>query len=188
MAGDSCYEMLHTFNYLYVRLIACGTNFQQFLMHRYFRAVRSNTLPPSVPAGCAKLRGSRDWFPAGLYMPFGRPQNAIRSSCRENVGNRGQDLIFQIKSCCRRRRECIGIRANCGKYLYSPHFLCYCFLSSDAGIQTAYTAPPETSPDSPSASLPTKQFISCRQTYECDQQSDCVGQCQHDEHSYCKPE
>lgn len=106
----------HTFNYLYVRLIACGTNFQQFLMHRYFRAVRSNTPPPSVPAGCAKLRGSRDWFPAGLYMPFGRPQNAIRSSYRENVGNRGQDLIFQIKSCCRRRRECIGIRANCGKH------------------------------------------------------------------------
>ncbi len=57
-------------------------------------------------------------------MPFGRPQNAIRSSYRENAGNRGQDLIFKIKSCCRRRHECIGIRANCGKYLYSPHFHC----------------------------------------------------------------
>ena len=85
-------------------------------------------------------------------MPIGRPQNAIRSSYRENAGNRGQDLIFKIKSCCRRRRECIGIRANCGKYLYSPHFLCCCFLSSGAGIQTEYTALPETSPDSPSAS------------------------------------
>ena len=110
-------------------------------MHRYFRAVRSNTPPPSVPAGCAKLRGSRDWFPAGLYMPFGRPQNAIRSSYRENVGNRGQDLIFQIKSCCRRRRECIGIRANCGKYLHVPCFFSYGFLASGPDSEMAYTAP-----------------------------------------------
>ena len=132
----------HTFNYLYVRLIACGTNFQQFLMHRYFRAVRSNTPPPSVPAGCAKLRGSRDWFPAGLYMPFGRPQNAIRSSYRENVGNRGQDLIFQIKSCCRRRRECIGIRAKCVKSPSLPSVFFYSFLAKCPDFSPTDIAPP----------------------------------------------
>ena len=74
-------------------------------------------------------------------MPFQNPQNALRNSCRENVGNRGQDLIHKIKSCCRRRPECIGIRTNCGKYLYSPHILCYCFLASGADSETAYMIP-----------------------------------------------
>ena len=44
-------------------------------------------------------------FLAGLYMPFGRPQNAIRSSNRENAGNRGT---------CRSWPECRCIRAAGG--------------------------------------------------------------------------
>ena len=50
-------------------------------------------------------------------------------------------MIHKIKSCCRRRPECICIQANCGKYLYSPHFLCYCFLASGADSETAYMIP-----------------------------------------------
>ena len=50
-------------------------------------------------------------------------------------------MIHKIKSCCRRRPECIGIRTNCGKYLYSPHILCYCFLASGADSETAYMIP-----------------------------------------------
>ena len=61
-------------------------------------------------------------------MPFESPQNAIRSSYRENVGNRGHDLIHKIKSCCRRRPECIGIRANCGMSLNFACFFVYIFF------------------------------------------------------------
>ena len=97
------------------------------------------------------LRESRDWFPAGLYMPFGCPRHLIRSSNRENAGNRGT---------CRSWPECRCIRAAGGNgicfcktnsALQVPCFSPNGFLTHGQDFEMAYTAPPETSLPSLSA-------------------------------------
>ena len=63
-------------------------------------------------------------------------------------------MIYKIKSYCRRRCECIGIRANCGKSLPEPCFFSYGFLTHGQDIEMAHTSPPETRRTSLSAYLP----------------------------------
>ena len=63
-------------------------------------------------------------------------------------------MIYKIKSYCRRRRECIGIRANCGMSLHDPCFFSYGFLTHGQDIEMAHTSPPETRCTSHSADLP----------------------------------
>ena len=69
-------------------------------------------------------------------------------------------MFYKNKFRCRRRRECIGIRANCGMSLQVSCFFPYGFLTHGQDLEMAYTAPPETSLPSLSAPPQSKKLPS----------------------------
>ena len=84
---------------------------------------------------------SRGWFPPGVCMAFESPYNSIRNSYRENVGNRGQNLFYQNKFCCRRRPKIIKILGQLRHVPLFPTFCLLLFLIKWCGLSKAIHTP-----------------------------------------------